>query len=118
MGASARALRAMGANAVVFSEKAWAVARKSAPNPSPDLWHVDSGSWRHGAVSSERLTEWVDDWTRLVPVRIENADDLREQILGVLKSGEYYVSHGEPDEEAQTDAIMKIVTATCLDAQP
>lgn len=44
--------------------------------------------------------------------------DLRAEILAILMSGEYYVAHGEPDEQAQTDAIMAAISSKCMNALP
>lgn len=52
-------------NAVVYSEKAWAVARR-AGDGSPK-WFADSGSRKNGSLTDAELIEWADDWVRLAP---------------------------------------------------
>lgn len=52
-------------NAVVYSEAAWAAARKS--SSGNDLWFIDSGSYkRHeGRLNSSELLIWAPDWRLL-----------------------------------------------------
>jgi hypothetical protein len=53
-------------NAVVYSEKAWAVARRA--SGGDDKWFPDSGAWSKGyGVTSEQLIAWTDDWVEMVP---------------------------------------------------
>jgi hypothetical protein len=61
-------LDAAPANAVVYSAKAWAAARKGA---SADLWFPDCGAWSSGAISSDQMVTWVEDWELLQPARSE-----------------------------------------------
>jgi hypothetical protein len=52
-------------NAVIYSEEAWAAARKS--SDGADRWFVDSGSYSHnsGQASGFDLLAWTSDWRLL-----------------------------------------------------
>lgn len=55
-------------NAVVYSEKAWCVARKSAGSVGAyGRWHPDQGAHRTASLSMAEMVEWVDDWVLMVP---------------------------------------------------
>lgn len=59
-------LEALPGNAVVYSDMAWAVARKA--SDGHDQWFADSSAWRLSkTLTSARLFEWADDWVRMVP---------------------------------------------------
>lgn len=54
-------------NAVVYSEKAWAVARHASTDDY-DRWFPDHGSWVDpGGLTTAQMLAWVDDWVEMVP---------------------------------------------------
>ena len=61
---SAAELRALPGNAVVYSDAAWAVARKSNPT-GPDRFFVDPGAHAEGRLDSEAMWAWTTDWVQL-----------------------------------------------------
>lgn len=55
-------LRMLGPNAVVYSDTAWAVARKSS-TPGQDRWFPDHGSWRRATpLTSDEMVAWSPQW--------------------------------------------------------
>jgi hypothetical protein len=56
-------------NAVVYSEKAWAVARRA--SGGDDIWFADCGAHARGAMNSRVLLEWADDWVEMIPKETE-----------------------------------------------
>lgn len=54
-------------NAVVYSEKAWAVARRA--SGGDDIWFADCGAHARGAMPTAGLLKWADDWVEMVPRR-------------------------------------------------
>ena len=54
-------------NAVVYSEKAWAVARRTAGGG--DRWYPDVSAHRGtGGLTTSELFEWADDWVEFKAV--------------------------------------------------
>jgi hypothetical protein len=54
-------------NSVIYSERAWAAARKSS-NPGGNSWFVDSGAHRSPySLSTKEMIEWTADWVVMVP---------------------------------------------------
>lgn len=52
-------------NSVVYSDSAWAVARKA--STGDDRWFPDSAAWRvhDTGLSSSELLAWAGDWVVL-----------------------------------------------------
>lgn len=61
----AELLDALGPNAVIYSEDAWAVARKSSSGGIDGRWFPDHGSHASRAMNSAALVAWAKDWTIL-----------------------------------------------------
>lgn len=53
-------------NAVIYSENAWAAARKASHGGTMARWFPDQGSHRTSSLSVSELVEWVDDWQLMV----------------------------------------------------
>lgn len=52
------------ANAVVYSEEAWAVARRA--SDGADKWFADPSAWRKStSLTSAEMLEWTKDWVVL-----------------------------------------------------
>lgn len=56
-------LEAAPGNTVVYSEKAWAVARKGSSGGPLAYWFPDHGSSAIDAYSAANLLNWADDWS-------------------------------------------------------
>lgn len=55
-------LDSLGPNAVVYSEEAWAVARKSSSGGMDHRWFPDHGAHATRSMNSGELLAWVRDW--------------------------------------------------------
>lgn len=53
-------LDALGGNAVVYSELAWAAVRKA--SDGSNIWLADIGASSGGPMNSGEMVSWVDDW--------------------------------------------------------
>lgn len=101
-----RKLRAAGGNTVVYSEKAWAVARKSSTGRAEDSWHADSGAWIKGPLTADQMVEWVDDWRILfTPPSSDFARDYRDSsgtgyvVQGSVRGFRWiWLEQGEPED--------------------
>lgn len=67
-------------NAVVYSEKAWAVARH-ASSADYDRWFPDPAAWvDRGGLTSAEMLAWTDDWVEMVPKGDPTKTPTRPQI--------------------------------------
>ncbi len=55
-------LRSLSPNAVVYSDRAWAVARKGSTGGRSGFWYPDHGSSAHRQLSSDAMASWTTDW--------------------------------------------------------
>lgn len=60
------ALTRAGANAVAYSDGAWAAARKSSAGGSEGMWFPDHGSHSSRSLTSQQMADWSDDWEILL----------------------------------------------------
>lgn len=62
-------LEAAPGNAVVYSERAWSVARKEISGRRDGHWFPDPGSSMRHILTAEEMVLWVDDWVLMVPAQ-------------------------------------------------